>query len=450
MLAKGCSTSRLACFAWMWALAHFYDQIHFQQAFSSPYDLALTAGAYVLLAFPTSLPLLGLTGTASALALFNHMPVNYHHQYFSGLTGVAIALGTAAASQGADRERVLFAPLRWMAVLLYLASAVHKMNPEFFSPETGCAQKFVTAALAPFGLPVESSRVIPVLGGLIGVVVELSIPILLLRRQTRLVGVGLGALFHCALAALGYARFSAVMLALLMLFIDPDRLARLVPIPRKGLLLIRSGLIVVGIVFAAWKADPTGVLPPPPLWRLDLALTYFTIAACFTVAVTTCFLRGGASIGRVLRIAPAGALGPALVLLSSLSPYFGLGTLHSFSMYSNLKTEGAHRNHAFLGSWLETFGYQRDLVEIRSSNIPELQKFADRRWAIPWVGFVGIVRRHAAIAPRVAVAYSRDSQVRDVLNAALDPELSAPVSLFERKLLGFRPIEIEGPRLCTY
>jgi hypothetical protein len=434
----------------MWGLAQLYDQIHFQHAFSSPADLALTAGAYALLAFPTSLSLLALTGAASAFALFGAMPVSYHHQYFSGLTGVALGLGAAAAARGADVERVLFAPLRWMAVLLYLVSAVHKMNPEFFSPDTGCGQQFVSGALAAFGLFVGSSGVLAVLGGLMGVAAELSIPILLLRRQTRLVGVGLGALFHFAMAVLGYARFSALMLALLLLFIDVGRLERVVALPRNGLRPIRLGLIIGGLAFTAWKADPTGRLPEPPLWRLDLALTWFTIAACLAVAVLSGFLRGGAANAGVLRMAPAAALGPALVLISGLSPYFGLGTLHSFSMYSNVKTEGPHRNHAFLGSWLETFGYQRDLVEIRASNIPELQNFADRRWAIPWVGFLQILQRHAATAPRVTVAYARDSQVREVPDAARDPELSAPLSPFERKLLSFRPIEIEGPRLCTH
>jgi hypothetical protein len=292
--------------------------------------------------------------------------------------------------------------------------------------------------------------VLALLGGSLGVAAELSIPSLLLRRQTRLVGVGLGAVFHFTMAVLGYARFSAMMLALLVLFIDVSRLERVDPLPRISLRPIRWGLIAGGLAFAAWKADPTGRLPEPPLWRLDWALTWLTIAACLAAAVLAVLLRGGAANARTLRMAPAGALGPALVLVSGLSPYVGLGTLHSFSMYSNVKTEGPHRNHAFLGSWLEAFGHQRDLVEIRASNVPELQSFADRRWAIPWLGFVQILQRHAAIAPRVTVTYARDSQLREVPDAARDPELSAPLSPFERKLLGFRPIELDGPRLCTH
>lgn len=432
----------------MWGFAQLYDQVHFQRAFSSPQDLALTAGAYALLAFPTSLPLLALTGAASAAALFGDMPVHHHHQYFSGLTGVAVALG--AAARGGDRERLLFAPLRWMTVLLYLLSSLHKMNPEFFRPDTGCGQQFLSRGLGLLGLSVGSSGVVPIVGGSLGVAIELAVPLLLVRRQTRLVGVGVGALFHLAMAALGYARFSALMLALLVLFLDVGRLQRFPVLPRSGLRAIRSGLIVGGIALAAWMNDPSGRLPAFPFWRLDLALTWFAIGACVAVAVLTGFLRCRAAPRGALRLAPAAALGPALVLVSGLSPYVGLGTLHSFSMYSNLKTEGPHRNHAFLGSWLEVFGYQRDLVEIRSSNVPELQDFADRRWTIPWVGFVRLVQRHAAIAQRVAVAYARDGQVREVPDAALDPELAAPLSLLERKLVGVRPIEIEGPRRCTF
>ncbi len=448
----GRSQARLACFAWMWALAQIYDQVHFGYAFSSLPDLALTAGAYTLLAYPTSLPLLALTGAARAAALFGHMPLPYHHQALSGLTGLAICLGAVASARGADRERYLFAPLRWTAILLYLVTALHKMNPEFFSPETGCGLKFLRGTLGLFGLPGGSSAWAPLLGGMLGIAAELSLPLLLLYRRTRLAGVGLGALFHFTMAALGYARFSALMLSLLVLFVDVDRLERLVPRSRRGLRLIRLGLLVGGFAFAFWQVDPTGRLPEPPLWPLDLALTWLTLAACLAVAgaVAVVFLRGGAAGAVSLRLAPAAALVPALVLLAGLSPYVGLGTLHSFSMYSNLKTEGEHRNHAFLGSWLEVFGYQRDLVEIRSANVPELQDFADRRRTIPWLHFVRTVQRHAALAPRVSVAYFRGGQLRDVADAARDPELAAPLPFLERKLLGFRAIEIEGPRLCSH
>jgi hypothetical protein len=240
------------------------------------------------------------------------------------------------------------------------------------------------------------------------------------------------------------------MLALLVLFVDLRRLEGLAALPRGGLRLARAGLVVGGLAFAVWQADPTGALPAPPLWRLDLALFWLTLAACLAVAALAALLRRGAAPAGALRAAPAAALGPALVLLFGLSPYVGLATMHSFSMYSNLKTEGPHGNHAFLGSRLELFGYQRDLVEIRSSSVPALQAFADRGWAIPWVGFVRLVQEHAATATPVAVAYARGDRVREVLDAAHDPELGAPLSLFERKLLGMRPIEIEGPRRCTH
>lgn len=442
--------SRLPLFAFLWAYAQLYDQLHFQRATSSPADLALTAGAFTLLAFPTSLRLLAVTGAASAAALFGDMPVNYHHQYFAGLTGVAVALGAAAAMRGIGLERGLFVPLRWMAVLLYLLSALHKMNPEFFLPETGCGERFLRRSLALGGLEVGSSATAALLGGALGVAVELAIPLLLLRFRTRLAGVGLGALFHLAMAALGYARFSAMMLALLVLFADVGPIARACALPPGALRWLRAGFFAGGAALAAWMNVPMGPVPAFPFWRLDLALTSFALAACAAAAVLVWLPGVRAAYAGALRLAPAAALGPALVLASGVSPYLGLATLHSFSMYSNLTTEGAHRNHAFLGSWLEAFGYQRDLVEVRASNVAELQALADRRLALPWVGFVRLVQRHAEGTPRVAVAYARGGRVREVADAAQDPELGARLPLFERKILGVRPIELEGPRLCSH
>lgn len=55
----------------------------------------------------------------------------------------------------------------------------------------------------------------------------------------------------------------------------------------------------------------------------------------------------------------------ALLLAFATSNYLGLRTAGTFTMFSNLRTEGAASNHWILaGNPLKAFGYQDDLVEV--------------------------------------------------------------------------------------
>ncbi|MEL6263995.1 MAG: hypothetical protein AAFR12_23415, partial [Cyanobacteria bacterium J06626_6] len=55
----------------------------------------------------------------------------------------------------------------------------------------------------------------------------------------------------------------------------------------------------------------------------------------------------------------------SIILLFGLSPYLGLRTAGTFSMFSNLKTEGEYSNHFLLGqNQLKLWGYQEDVVEV--------------------------------------------------------------------------------------
>jgi hypothetical protein len=54
---------------------------------------------------------------------------------------------------------------------------------------------------------------------------------------------------------------------------------------------------------------------------------------------------------------------PVLLLLHGLTSYLGLRTAGNFSMFSNLRTEGARSNHLLLGgNPLKLWGYQEDVV----------------------------------------------------------------------------------------
>jgi hypothetical protein len=67
-------------------------------------------------------------------------------------------------------------------------------------------------------------------------------------------------------------------------------------------------------------------------------------------------------------------VGVGLLVLNSLSPYLGLKTESSFTMFSNLKTEGPYWNHAFIPEAVKVFPYQDQLVRVTDSNDPVLER----------------------------------------------------------------------------
>lgn len=424
--------------------------MHYELAFSSPFDIALSVGALLLLALPGSLPLLGLTGLAAAGALFWHMPVMLHHHYFLGLTGLAVAGGVAACALGAERERALYAPLRWMTILLYGAAAFHKMNPDFLAPVTGCGAQYLSSAMHRLGLQPPSPE-LAALGAWAGLAVELAIPCLLLVRKTRVAGVLLGTAFHAGLALMGYPRFSALMLALLPLFID---LRGLAPFGRRlapAWTALRYCVLAAAAGYAVWKQfAPAARVPVEWVGGLDQALTAAILALCLSAPLIVLAAKPGRPERRLLRMNRWAIAVPALMALSALSPYLGLSTLQSFSMYSNLVTEGGRGNHVLLGATPALFDYQSDLVQIRSSSIAELQRYAEEGWTMPWVRLVRLVHYHLGGSTPIRIEYVRGGRIYIVDDARADHALSAPLPWFERKILSFRPIEIEGPRLCTF
>src|SRR5690606_38333670 len=68
---------------------------------------------------------------------------------------------------------------------------------------------------------------------------------------------------------------------------------------------------------------------------------------------------------------------PVIVFLNGASPYLGLKTENSYSMFSNLRTEGGETNHYLVPASVQIFDYQANLVEIVSSTDESLQRLVE-------------------------------------------------------------------------
>jgi hypothetical protein len=133
---------------------------------------------------------------------------------------------------------------------------------------------------------------------------------------------------------------------------------------------------------------------------------------------------------------------PAVVVLNGLSPYLGFKTETSWSMFSNLRTEGGRSNHWVMPTSLQVFDYQRDLVEIVAASDRGLQAVADAGAVIPYFE----IRRK----PWMSLSYRDGDDVREVATVADDPRYPGPPPWVARKFMSFRPVTVGAHQRCVH
>lgn len=151
------------------------------------------------------------------------------------------------------------------------------------------------------------------------------------------------------------------------------------------------------------------------------------------------------------RMIPSRSLGfiPLLVVFSGVSPYLGLKTETSWSMYSNLRTE-VRPNHIFMPRWLTVSGYQDDLVAILETSHPELRTYQQRGLLLPHFEFRRIC---SATAEDFRVVYERDGKERTL--EVIDGVSSAPLTTHPHpwladRLLRFRTVDEGDHMRCRH
>jgi hypothetical protein len=133
---------------------------------------------------------------------------------------------------------------------------------------------------------------------------------------------------------------------------------------------------------------------------------------------------------------PLHAIFPLVIFVNGLSPYVGHKTQESFTMYSNLRTEGGVSNHFLVRNPLYLFDYQNDLVTLISSSDKKLKSYAEHKFKLPYIEF----RNYVSQRPEIAVTYEHASRRFALARAGDQAEFVAPVSILQSKLMTFRPV----------
>ena len=378
-----------------------------------------------------------------------------------------LAMGEAALRERRSAERgpsampgfASFATLaRLELLILYGWATIHKLNRGYLDPAISCGWQFYReiADRLPL-LPTHAVLSQPVIAA--SLLVEAALPLLLVLRRTRSAAIASGLAFHLLLSfhpGWLLESFGCAVLALLSLFVPPATLraaAQLLEAPALSGLRRAAGLwrgvLVIAAAAALWIAMGRGEAAIDGLAQAARA-AWFAGAPLALVFFVAASRRARAAHGETVPVARSllapqrwglAAVLPVVVMFNGASPYLGLKTETSFSMFSNLRTEAGEENHLFLPR-LDWFDFQDEVIEIGAANAPDLARLAATGERLVWFELRrALYRRHDE---GLKVRYRVDGAWREATSAA-------PIPLLLDRALVFRPLPPAGaPATCRH
>ena len=257
-------------------------------------------------------------------------------------------------------------------VATYFMSAVHKLNTDFFSPQFGCTTWMYSKANSWLNLGIIES--LPewffVLSPYAYVCVLFSATIaLVLPGSYRAAGLIILFSLHSFLALIGFADFSAICFSFYILFIPKKvwsesfknyRVFNRMPFEKwySCWAFLMAFFTALSFHFSLFNRTH--------YQGLFLAIGIFPVVYQFAKSLrkksTNHFWKRQKSLLSGIK---AKALIPALLLiLFGLSPYIGLRSRGTFTMFSNIKVEGGSNNHLFLPQ-IDIFPFLKDIVWVK-------------------------------------------------------------------------------------
>lgn len=468
---------QLSIFTFLWAVASLFHLFaFFKSLLDNPFAWITGILALVLLFRPGSVSLFVGMLVFSIAKTILWLPDTPNHILFELVINLGILLAyvvtlfsTAGPDSGArflavDRRKFFqsFAPLaRTGLIILYTFAVLAKLNWDFLNPVISCGTWWLNVIRGNGLMFIPGDRYAQYSAIYGTVIVEAAIPLLLLFPKTRWYGIVLGLGFHLFLSLdphVGMLSFCALLFALFFLFTPTDftdkfyltytRLRRGEPEVRR-IVSFLSGLALVIVIFilSVARYDDPLKYAPFSFWyfyAMWLIITFFTV---WLTEVWQYSQDGFFSVRGILNFIPA------ILILNGLCPYLGLKTETSFSMYSNLRTEGGISNHLFMPTSLQIIQWQQDLVEIVDTDNKRFKRISgmdiNRQHLITYFEF----QRIASTSRRdFYVTYIRGGQMHRLTvknGISSNPAVTSPHPWILAKLVQFRPID-KGPCQCKH
>ena len=147
----------------------------------------------------------------------------------------------------------------------------------------------------------------------------------------------------------------------------------------------------------------------------------------------------------------------ALLFLYAATPYLGLRTAGNFSMFSNLRTEGATSNHLLLkNNPLKIWNYQEDVVkviEIDDEKAKIGHKYRPlKNHSLPVVEFKKLIYKWTKADYQVPLTFKYGDRIYQTDDIVNDPQWRTTKRNWEMKLMDFRVIQPDNgePNYCRW
>ncbi|MBD3615449.1 MAG: HTTM domain-containing protein [Gracilimonas sp.] len=360
--------------------------------------------------------------------------------------------------------------IRIELLILYFFVVLHKLNHDYFDPTVSCSVELYheITSILPF-LPQEM-WVDGIMIWLI-LLIELTIPLLLLFSSTRVLGVFTGLVFHFLLSLhpnLYILSFTAELYALYILFLPSKLVLNITREFKKGMqrinikriVLVLSGTVILTtLIYFTINILQSGSISKTLLKNIFSAL--FSLIPVFwsiwcLLLITGAFLmfRGyffhtPENTSPFFKISWSPLLiFPLLTIFNGITPYIGLKTATNFSMFSNLKVDGADNNHLFLPSKYQVSDFQNDTVILLNTNNSYLQAFINRHERMTYFELSRFLYENRS--ENIHVTFIRNGSKQTVRLPEQKASLSLESPWIARKLLLFRGIPDQTSTPCQW
>jgi hypothetical protein len=395
----------------------------------------LATSSFALLIRPDP-RILGATAALVLIVLWLELPVTGNHWLLAGFVAVAVLISLTTH----DPWAWFSVTGRWILLGFYSFAAFAKLNSGFLDPSVSCGVFYANQSLASFGLPTfDGATFIGTLAIAGPVMTELSVPILLAFTRTRRVGVVLALVFHTIISLdfdQHFYDFTAALVMLLCLFLPESTTAGLEARASRHSRVRVVALVVVATVLASSLA-PHSFLPTVVVVRL----LGFGVWVPFAVWIIFRVARDGLGPSPLpMRLPGVAAFAlVAIVVVNGMTPYLELKTSLSFNMYANLRTVAGESNHLVVRRTLHLSDVQDDLVEIVSSDDPDLEQYAEDGYLIPRRNLLDYLDRH----PDMSVVVQDEDGRRNLHGTD-----GVRVPAAQTKIQVFRSVDEQDPPRC--
>ena len=440
-------TDKLKWFNVLWALAHITHLLRKGKG-EDPVVWLLIFLAMVVFDKPGSQLRIAMLAAAQMIYLFLEMPITDNHLYIMGFINfglVAIFLKNYINSCWHRLETMQpFISFGAIAILIsYSAAALAKLNYDFFNPANSCSVSMFIDAMAVFGGYGAQlySFMFPIMPFFIAGF-EIAIPILLIIPKTRLYGVITVILFHLLMSFSPTATaldFTIILVSMMVLFLPEQVFEKIrsssnkewfTEIGKKIYNYKNALFLLVAFFVLSMLMTNLGNVSGNRNWLILFPAVVLSGSLILFLAFT--------SIRKSIRSTIFEQHGLiqlvifAILFLNIASPYLGIKTVGTFTMYSNLQTSGLESNHFLFGR--APFDTRMDdLVKIIESSDSELSRISESDVAIS----MHELRRKLAKKPDTSITFIREDEIIRLDHASQDPYLTR-TDLMMHKLVGFR------------